>query len=114
MKKFWGGVSEDEDAEVTSAENMSDHNTDTEQSDLDDDSAESIIEYSDSDLSCHESDDELPLNLRKKYFIGKDETKWSRRPPNQRIRVASVNHVTAKHGVREIAKSAKTILEAWN
>ncbi|KAL4091351.1 hypothetical protein QTP88_026053 [Uroleucon formosanum] len=79
-----GGVSDDEDAEESTTENMSENITDTEQSDLESSSSDH--------LSYHESDDELPLNLRKKYFVGKDGTKWSRRPPNQRIRVASVNH----------------------
>ncbi|XP_025195652.1 piggyBac transposable element-derived protein 4-like [Melanaphis sacchari] len=113
-EEVWGGVSDDEDAEESTTENMSENITDTEQSDLESNSSDSIIDYSNSDLSYHESDDELPLNLRKKYFVGKDGTKWSRRPPNQRIRVASVNHVTEKHGVTEIAKNTKTILEAWN
>ncbi|KAL4144046.1 hypothetical protein QTP88_006280 [Uroleucon formosanum] len=113
-EEVWGGVSDDEDAEESTIENMNENITDTEQSDLESNSSDSIIDYSNSDLSYHESDDELPLNLRKKYFVGKDGTKWSRRPPNQRIRVASVNHVTEKHGVTEIAKNTKTILEAWN
>lgn len=112
-EEVWGGVSDDEDAEESTTENMSE-NTDTEQSDLESNTSDSIIDYSNLDLSYHESDDELPLNLRKKYFVGKDGTKWSRRPPNQRIRVASVNHVTEEHGVTEIAKNTKTILEAWS
>lgn len=71
-EEVWGGISDDEDAEGSNTENMSDHITDTEQSDLDNDSSSSNIEYSNSDLSYHESDDELPLDLRKKYFVGKD------------------------------------------
>lgn len=91
---------------------MSDHITDTEQSDLDSDSSDSIVEYSNSDLSYYESDDELPLYLLKKYFVGKNGTKWSHKPSNKKTRVASVNHVTEKHGVREITQSSKTFLEA--
>lgn len=90
---------------------MSDHITNTEQLDLDEDSSNCNIEYSNSDLSYHESDDDLPLNLRNKYFVGLN---GHVDPQNQRIRVASVNHVTEKHGVREVAKNAKTVLEAWN
>lgn len=106
-------MSDDEDTERTPIEYFSDHNTDTEQSDLDDDSTGSI-EYSNSYQSYHESDDKLPLNFQKKNFVGKDGTEWSRRLPNRRIRVASVNHVTEKPRVTEIVKCAKTILETLN
>lgn len=44
---------------------MSDHFTDTEQSDLESYSSDSIIDYLNSDLSYYESDDELHLNFRK-------------------------------------------------
>lgn len=81
----------------------------TEQSNLDSDSKYKNIDYSNSDLSYYESDYGLPLNMHQKYFVGKDGTKWSHRPPNHRIRVASVNHVTEKHGIRDVTMSAKTI-----
>jgi len=46
--------------------------------------------------------------VRRKFFIGKDGTKWNRKP-NVRVRIANSNKVTEKSGVKSIAKSAKTI-----
>jgi len=79
---------------------MNDHNTDTKRSVLDDDSSCSVIVYSYSVQCYHESDNKLSLNSCKKYFEGKDETKWLRRPQNQIIKVVSVNHLTKKHEVK--------------
>jgi len=92
-------------------ENESD-NTDTEQSSADDSDTE--LQHFCSDISYHESDDDLPLILRNKYFIGKDGSKWARRPPNQRVRTSQVNIVVEKPGVIGDAKTANCILNAWN
>lgn len=66
---------------------------------------------SDSDYSYHESDDDLPLSMRSKYYFGKDGTKWNRRP-NSRI-VKYRNKFADKTGVRPIGKNAKTVLDCW-
>lgn len=52
-----------EDVEKSTTENMSDHITDTEQSDLDDNSSDSIIVYCNSDLFYYESDDKHAFEL---------------------------------------------------
>lgn len=112
--EIWGGNSDDDlDLdENKNDENECSDNTDTEQSSADDSDTE--LQNLCSDISYHESDDDLPLTLRNKYFIGKDGTKWARRPPNQRVRTSKVNIVVEKPGVIGDAKNANCILDAWN
>lgn len=112
--EIWGGNSDDDlDLdENKNDENECSDNADTEQSSADDSDTE--LQNSCSDISYHESDDNLPLTLRNKYFIGKDGTKWARRPPNQRVRTSKVNIVVEKPGVIGDAKNANCILDAWN
>ncbi|KAL4142760.1 hypothetical protein QTP88_005167 [Uroleucon formosanum] len=112
--EVWGGYSDDnlDPDENENEENECSYNTGTEQSSADDSDTE--LENSCSDISYHESDDDLPLTLRNKYFVGKDGTKWARRPPNQRVRTSRVNIVLEKPGVIGDAKNANSILDAWN
>lgn len=113
--ELWGGNSdEDSDSDDNfDDENEFSDNTATEQSSSDDSETEIEIN-SGSEISYHESDDDIPLILRKKYFVGKDGTKWTRRLPNQRIRTSSVNIVTEKSGVVGDAKNCNSILDAWH
>lgn len=63
--------------------------------------------------SYHESDDEIPLSKRVQCFYGKDGTKWNCRKPNQRTKNPSYNKITEKPGVTNLAKDAKTEIDAW-
>ncbi|KAL4126018.1 hypothetical protein QTP88_010250 [Uroleucon formosanum] len=63
-----------------------DHNTDTEQSDISDEENSELAEYNfvdnaiTNDDNYHESDDELPLSMRRlPYYVGKDGTRWNKR-----------------------------------
>lgn len=107
-----GGFSSDDNDNNTPTYEPHDQNTDTEQSISSASSIGNISNESDSEYSYHESDDDLPISMRRKFFIGKDGTKWNRKP-NVRVRIANYNKVTEKSGVKLIAKSAKTILECW-
>lgn len=62
--------------------------------------------------SYHESDDEIPLSIRVECFYGKDGTKWNRRKPNQKIKIPSNYKITEKPGVTNMAKDAKTEIDA--
>lgn len=63
--------------------------------------------------SYHESDNEILLSMRVECFYGKDGT-WNRRKPNQRTKSPSYNKITEKPGVTNLAKDAKTEIDAWN
>lgn len=66
---------------------------------------------SDSDYSYRESDDDLPLSMRSKYYTGKDGTKWNRRPNSKIVKYRK--KFAEKTGVRPIGKNAKTVLDCW-
>lgn len=46
-------------------------------------------------------------------MYGKDGTKWNRRKPNQRTKNPSYNKITEKPDVTNLAKDAKTEINAW-
>lgn len=81
------GYFDDSSRENSHNENNYSDNMDTKKSCSDDSNIEFEIN-SVTDISYHESDDDLLLILRNKYFFDIDYgTKWLRGPPNQRIRV---------------------------
>ncbi|KAE9522330.1 hypothetical protein AGLY_017276 [Aphis glycines] len=108
--EIWGGNSDD-DLDLDENKNNENEcldNTDTEQSSADDSDTE--LQNSCSDISYHESDDDLPLTLRNKYFIGKDGTKWARRPPTKEemdARFTTVQEMKALFGVLYIIGALK-------
>lgn len=75
-----GGVSSDDNDDNTSTYEPHDENTDTEKSISSTNTIDYISNESNSEYSYHESDDDLPISMRRKFFIGKDGTKWNRRP----------------------------------
>jgi len=112
--EVFGGYSDDnlDPDKNENDENECSYNTGTEQSSADE--SDTQLENSCSDISYHESDGDLPLTLRNKYFVGNDGTKWERRPPNQRVRTSRVNIVLEKLCVIGDAKNANSLLDAWN
>lgn len=107
-----GGFSSDDNDDNTPTYEPHDENTDTEQSMSSASSIGNISNELDSEYSYHESNDDIPLSMRHKFLIGKDGTKWNRKP-SVRVRIASHNKVSEKSGVKPIAISAETILECW-
>lgn len=71
----------------------------TEQSNPDD--SDIKVKNSCSDNFCLEFDGDLPLTLRNKYFVGKDETKQACKLHNQRVRLPN----DKKSGVMGDAKN---------
>jgi len=89
LKKYdeenvWGGESNDDNNSEINEELHSNHNTDSEQSDN--------MDISDTDMSFsfanegsfHESDDDITLNIRVQFLLGKGGTKWYRKKPNKK------------------------------
>lgn len=111
----WGGESSDDNNSEINEELHSNHNTDSEQSDatdiIDDNVDTNNTSFSE---SFHESDDDIPLNMRVQCFYGKNSTKWYRKKPNQKKRIGIQNKVTEKPGVQHEARNAKNEIDAWN
>lgn len=117
-REILGGQSDNDDCSEISEDIMhSEYDSNTEQSGLSSDE-ENILSMNNnlynSDVSYHSSDDEVPLSMRVQYYTGKDGTKWSRKIPNQRVRISNYNRVTEKSGVENFAKCAKSIKECWS
>lgn len=68
-----GGFSSDDNDDNTPTHEPHDQYTDTEQSMSSTCSIGNISNESDSEYSYHESDDDLPISMRRKFFIGKSE-----------------------------------------
>lgn len=118
-KDIWGGDSSDEEEDYVEIV-QSDHNTDTEQSDISDEENAEALEchFEDNVIpnnsNYHESDDELPLSMRiLPYYVGKDGTRWNKYASNQRVRTPKKNYVTEKAGVSSSIRDKKSILECW-
>lgn len=82
-----GGFSSDDN---TLTYGPHDQNTDTEQLMSSASSIGIISNDSVSEYFYHESDDDLPISMRRKFLIGKDGTKWNRKT-NVRIKIANYN-----------------------
>ncbi|KAI4462452.1 hypothetical protein MML48_4g00003909 [Holotrichia oblita] len=90
---------EDESSEV-GEDNVheSDHNTDTERADSD-----------------NESTEEENAGANGQYFLGKDKkTKWYNIPKNLQVRTCSANVVKHLPGNRYETKAVKTAYDSWN
>lgn len=114
-EEIWGDISSDENEDAEQSQ-VSNHDTDTEQSgysDEDNGITRDTIDVCD-EKSYHESDDDLPLAMRLvDSYYGKDGTKWNREKPLQIRRAYAQNVLTEKSGVKETAIQAKTIVDSW-
>ncbi|CAI6353650.1 unnamed protein product [Macrosiphum euphorbiae] len=74
-----------------------------------------VLETSNTEQSGESTDDEIHNDIQQtlECFYGKDGTKWNRRKPNLRTKNPSYNKITEKPGVTNLAKNAKTEIDAW-
>lgn len=95
------------------------------ESDQDEDLEENIPEVDSSNVgsqitregdSTDSSDDALPLSeLRKSnFYYGKDRYKWSKTPPNARVRTLQHNIITHACGSKLTGEDAKDPLSIWH
>lgn len=114
-EELWGGTSStDECSPDEHFDVLETSNTEQSGESTDDEIHNDIQQTLSADCeSYHESDDEIPLSMRVECFYGKDGTKWNRRKPNLRTKNQSYNKITEKPGVTNLAKNAKTEIDAW-
>ncbi|XP_060859046.1 uncharacterized protein LOC132936345 [Metopolophium dirhodum] len=114
-EELWGGTSfTDECSPDEHFDVLETSNTEQSGESTDDEIHNDIQQTLSADCeSYHESDDEIPLSMRVGCFYGKDGTKWNRRKPNLRTKNPSYNKITEKKGVTNLAKNAKTEIDAW-
>uniref|UniRef100_A0A1B6CP87 Uncharacterized protein n=1 Tax=Clastoptera arizonana TaxID=38151 RepID=A0A1B6CP87_9HEMI len=92
--------SSDEEDHVSASE----HETDSDQE------AESGTENDSEDTS---GEDDIPLSTRLDVLFGKNGTQWKKNPSTQNVRTRSVNIVSHLPGVKQAAKNAKTLIDAF-
>lgn len=92
-------VSEESESEDEGAQDIiSEHDTDTEQEEPDEDGNQS---------------DTFSTTSRSLYFYGGDGTKWKKHAPGQRVRTRQQDTVTQLPGVRAGARNANTPIQCW-
>lgn len=60
-----------------------------------------------------EIDDSTNCQIRGSFYIGKDGTKWYKKPPRSQVRTRSENIISQSPRVKPSARSAKSEIECW-
>lgn len=95
----------------------SDEQFEDEESEDEPDNIETHLTDSDTEQEAESDDENLPLppkNPRIPSFIAKDGSIWKKDLPNKNVRTRQSNIVVRLPGVKQYAKSARSVLDCWN